>query len=65
MTFFWISEILCEFFGTTFNTTKLVIVDIYIYIYIYIYILNIFRFYKIVKEILESLQSTRIRLTSS
>lgn len=63
MTFFWISEILCEFFGTTFNTTKLVIVDIYIYIYIYI--LNIFRFYKIVKEILESLQSTRIRLTSS
>lgn len=63
MTFFWISEILYEFFGTTFNTTKLVIVDIYIYIYIYI--LNIFWFYKIVKEILESLQSTRIRLTSS
>lgn len=63
MTFFWISEILCEFLGTTFNTTKLVIVDIYIYIYIYI--LNIFRFYKIVKEILESLQSTRIRSTSS
>lgn len=28
MIFFWIPKILCEFFGTIFNTTKLAIINI-------------------------------------